>query len=256
MFCAITICSAKHFADRLRVARLMLEEFIESFINLYGIDYMTSNVHNLCHLVDEVELFGELASFTAYPFETTLGRLKRFLRSGNRPLAQVARRILEIEKNGAQNNPLQMPTKSQKRPIKMAKPSRNADIPQQLIDSFADESTILYSEAEVNGEFTLSALKTEDSWFFTNADTIGRILNVFRANENQFVVYAEYATSADFFAYPCSSKLLDIHCLARDCIPLIKVDGFECVRCKLVCMKYDKANEYVFVPMLHSKDSI
>lgn len=79
----------------LPVARAMLLQFIEIFSEIYGEHHLTSNVHNLSHVVDEVERFGELDSFSAYSFENGLGKIKRLLRSGNRPLAQIAKRINE-----------------------------------------------------------------------------------------------------------------------------------------------------------------
>lgn len=91
LFCSVTICSSRRYFKLLPLAREMLNQFIELFKDdIYSEDYITSNVHNLTHLVDDVERFGELEPFSAYPFENALGKMKRILRSGNRPLAQVA----------------------------------------------------------------------------------------------------------------------------------------------------------------------
>lgn len=79
----------------LLVAREMLLQFIETYAELYGKHHITSNVHNLSHAVDEVERFGELETFSAYPFESALGKVKRLLRKGSRPLEQVAKRLIE-----------------------------------------------------------------------------------------------------------------------------------------------------------------
>lgn len=95
LFCAVTICSSKQHFKILSVARKMLLQFIEIFGEMYGEHHMNSNVHNLAHIVDEVERFGELESFSAYPFENQLGKIKRLLRNGYRPLAQIAKRMTE-----------------------------------------------------------------------------------------------------------------------------------------------------------------
>lgn len=58
LFCAVTICSSKEYFPHLQVARAMIDQFIEIYMEFYGVEYITSNVHNLTHLVDEVELFG------------------------------------------------------------------------------------------------------------------------------------------------------------------------------------------------------
>lgn len=57
---------------------------------------MTSNIHNLTHLIDDVQKFGVLQSFTAYPFENKLGQMKKLIRNGRTPLTQLAKRISEM----------------------------------------------------------------------------------------------------------------------------------------------------------------
>lgn len=60
-----------------------------------SIFYITSNIHNLIHIFDEVRKFGILQKFNAYPFENKLYAIKQTIRQGNKPLQQVARRIIE-----------------------------------------------------------------------------------------------------------------------------------------------------------------
>ncbi|XP_063365981.1 uncharacterized protein LOC134654470 [Cydia amplana] len=57
---------------------------------------LSSNVHNLSLLVDEVKKYGILQSFNAYPFENKLFCIKKMVRQGNKALQQVARRINEM----------------------------------------------------------------------------------------------------------------------------------------------------------------
>lgn len=54
LFCAITICTSIEYNIYLDVAEMLLQDFVENYIHLYGLNYITSNVHNLIHLVDEV----------------------------------------------------------------------------------------------------------------------------------------------------------------------------------------------------------
>lgn len=56
---------------------------------------MTVNVHNLNHLVEDVERFGVLYSTSAYPFESTLFTIKKMVKSGTKPLFQIAYRLTE-----------------------------------------------------------------------------------------------------------------------------------------------------------------
>lgn len=56
---------------------------------------MTSNFHNLIHLIDDVKRFGNLDTSNAYPFESKLYYIKKLLGNGNLPLTQVTKRIHE-----------------------------------------------------------------------------------------------------------------------------------------------------------------
>ncbi|XP_058448704.1 uncharacterized protein LOC131428677 [Malaya genurostris] len=51
---------------------MLLMHFLEHFKDFYGVDYMSSNVHNLSNLVDDVRRFGTLPGFSAYPFENKI----------------------------------------------------------------------------------------------------------------------------------------------------------------------------------------
>lgn len=50
------------------------------------------NVHALVHLADEVQLHGCLESFSAFPYESYLHKLKKLVRKTDFPLAQIIRR--------------------------------------------------------------------------------------------------------------------------------------------------------------------
>ena len=74
----------------------MFVDFINNYKNLYGIDYLTSNVHNLCHIVDEVSKLGCLSTLSAYPFENYLHSIKKMLHAGPLPLNRIANRLTEL----------------------------------------------------------------------------------------------------------------------------------------------------------------
>ena len=51
------------------------------------------NIHNLIHISADVERFGPLDSFSAFPFESFLGHLKNWFET--RALPQIIRRVSE-----------------------------------------------------------------------------------------------------------------------------------------------------------------
>lgn len=66
-FLAVTICSSEEHFKYLPVAYKLLKTFVDSYGDYYGKEYITSNVHNSIHLVEEVKRFGKLQTFNAYP---------------------------------------------------------------------------------------------------------------------------------------------------------------------------------------------
>lgn len=90
------LCSkdlAQKFNDQ---AKIYLTNFVKLSRLYYGLQSQVMNMHNLIHLADDAKnMKCSLSEVTAFPFENMLGKLKKLLRSGNRPLAQLCRRLYE-----------------------------------------------------------------------------------------------------------------------------------------------------------------
>ncbi|KAF7234352.1 hypothetical protein EG68_12108, partial [Paragonimus skrjabini miyazakii] len=71
-------------------------EFVRDFSQIYGAGEIVPNVHALTHLADDVQRFGPLDLFSAFPFESFLGRLSRRLHGPTNPAAQIHRRLSEL----------------------------------------------------------------------------------------------------------------------------------------------------------------
>jgi hypothetical protein len=89
-------------------ARELLQYFAQNSAEIYGRKCVTYNVHSLLHLTEVAEDYDCLERCSAYQFDNYLQTLKRLVRSPQNPIAQVARRLMEIsaisklqpEKNG------------------------------------------------------------------------------------------------------------------------------------------------------------
>lgn len=77
-------------------AKSLLIHFVKSYIDLYGPQFATYNLHGLTHLSDDVYEFGALDSCSAFPFENFLQIFTRGIRKGDRPLQQIIKRFGEI----------------------------------------------------------------------------------------------------------------------------------------------------------------
>ena len=81
-------------------SRQLLLKFVSEFSDHYGRNQLVYNVHNLVHLADDVQRHGTLDSFSAFSFESFLGKLKKMLRKAQSPLPQVIRRLSERKYKG------------------------------------------------------------------------------------------------------------------------------------------------------------
>jgi hypothetical protein len=73
----------------------ILRTFVRQYFDLYEPGTVTYNIHSLCHLSSDVKHHGTLDSFSAFPFVSYIGKLKRFLKNAVKPDTQICRRLAE-----------------------------------------------------------------------------------------------------------------------------------------------------------------
>ena len=86
-------------AEHKDYANQLLKFFVHSAAELYGKNFVTYNVHGLTHLCEVAERYGCLEHCSAYPFESYVQTIKKYVRSTKNPLVQIARRLGEAEIN-------------------------------------------------------------------------------------------------------------------------------------------------------------
>jgi hypothetical protein len=87
--------------EYMQYARELLQCFVRQSCNVYGDTFAVYNVHNLLHIVDDAENYNcSLNDISAFPFENYLQSIKKMVKSGNNPAAQIAKRLTEWDKNG------------------------------------------------------------------------------------------------------------------------------------------------------------
>ncbi|XP_070516696.1 uncharacterized protein [Cardiocondyla obscurior] len=87
-------------AQHLTFAELALQKFVLRSANLYSLTFITYNVHGLLHITDDVRRFGNVDSFSAFPYENNMSIFKKFCRKPGLPLQQFYNRMVEIQKHG------------------------------------------------------------------------------------------------------------------------------------------------------------
>lgn len=95
---AVTIlCSKTLIASYLHIAKQGILQFVQQSARIYGSCFVVYNVHSLLHICKDVEMYGPLESFSCFPYENYLGKIKRLVRGTRLPLQQIANRITELE---------------------------------------------------------------------------------------------------------------------------------------------------------------
>lgn len=90
------LCCEKFCHKYLSKAKDYLRAFFVAMEGYYGIKSQVLNSHHLIHIADDVKNRGCcISKLTAFPYENFLGKLKKYIKIPNRPLAQLCRRLNE-----------------------------------------------------------------------------------------------------------------------------------------------------------------
>lgn len=261
--CAVTIlCSEYHMSDLMDTADELIKAFLKQFMAIYGKDFVFSNMHNLCHLIDDVKRFGSLMKFSTYPFENKLQALKKTLRTNSLPLSQIGKRLCEQEEVA-----LKICMGEEKSKLG---PRKTIKIELNLLDHILGKDN--YDVYEEFG-LTLFTIKTTqtDKWFLTQRNELIEVkyIVVPRNKSIDALLYATKMTDLhDFFHIPFPSRVLNIYsCNYRMRPPnTYKVSDLKCKMFQLKNIMCDDDSssdeesidnngveyELVFFPLIHT----
>lgn len=228
LFCAVTLLSSRVYQSSWQFAGELLAKFVAQFEHVYGRQYMTSNVHNLQHVYDEVKKFGELGSFSSYPFENELQHLKNLLRSGWRNLEQVINRLSELDHFQALLR-------------------RNNATPRKTYIKTHRDGVIVYFKS-----FKLKQTK-RDAWFLTKNNVVVQYCTASQRASTIVIEGKRLMDPTVAFDNPCDSTGLNV-CLGLVTSlwgPNIHVDASE-IKCKLAAIQVDEEGQHLFVPLVHT----
>lgn len=237
LFSAVTICSTDTYKAYVPLAKNMFDCFIEMYIDLYGSNSITSNVHNLCHVVDNVNRFGNLNTISTYPFENAARQIKLKLKQCNKSLEQVSRRIRE-------QSLLQNQSADRKN-------SKERFIFKFPIEAPGNSNVIQYKYICINKSVIISNRKKGDKWFLTKSDEIVEFKHAYITGDQVFISGTPLKDKRIFFSKPFDSSFINVYesDMSFDADKKFSVND---IKCKMFCSEFEK--KYVFVPLLHSFD--
>uniref|UniRef100_A0AAG5DM47 Transposase domain-containing protein n=1 Tax=Anopheles atroparvus TaxID=41427 RepID=A0AAG5DM47_ANOAO len=226
-FCAVTMLSSNHYKQYWEYAGTLLTAFVEQFSNIYSRNHLTSNIHNLIHVSEEVCRFGPLDSMSTYPFENKLQIIKNSVRGGSRTLEQIICRIterieMEIEE---ENNATTYPA------LKI----RNQEVILNISERF------------------MLRKGNKDGWFLTKSNAIAQYDSASETAGAITIHCRALLNQSPAFSYPCSAEILYIYKAdMADISPTVTTLDVWDVKCKLVVAKTSQQGDARFTPLLHT----
>lgn len=240
---AIRILSCNFYLQNVNVknlARILLSEYLINFIKIYGGNHVVSNVHNICHILEDIDNFGNLNRISTYPFENFLHDIKLKVKPGNNAIEQITRRIMEqTSNNSSQINFITRNYDS------VWAPEMKYEIREKNI------SNPIYKYIRIRPNTFLCMKKFGDKWFITkNGDIVEMIFALTKSN-SYFIFGAPILQKIDFFIKPYCSSKTDIYLsdLKKGNPKLYKISE---IKGKMMCLSH--IENYVFIPLLHSFD--
>lgn len=254
-YCSVVILGSEYHCKKMvDIADEMIKSFLHLFKSIYGVHHFTSNLHNLIHLVEEVRQFGVLGKFSTYSFEKKLQFIKRLVRSGNHPLSQIAKRILESEVEIS----VEIEDLGQTSKIKLF---RKTDFECDDFKKFGSKYSV-YFGLKTNDFKIVNTMQNQ--WVLTRNFEIVRIQHFVCYVDKRCYFYGKtIVEKMPFFDTPFDSTALFIYA-AKNKLSSSKMYPIEQIACKLFSLPYfgsfddDEMEEecppidLVFVPLWHT----
>lgn len=235
-YTAITIlCSNKHIRELgIDLAQELLLIFIYHSKSVYGLNFLVYNVHLLCHICDDVRLFGTLDEYSAFPFENHLKSLKKLVRSPNKPLQQIVRRLKEMESS------------------KLYRSSSKITVSDQFYSGPRPEENVYECYKKLTyRKYTLYVEESReaDCYCLTKDRKVFKIHNILK-NHTLYIYGKEFINYQPFFEYPFNSVAIDVMIVKKySHFKLIPVHDIL-----TKCVVVHNSAYTLSIPMLHDYD--
>lgn len=148
-------------------AKCLLIQFVTEYSDLYGMEFISYNVHGLIHLPDFVLVHGPLDQFSAFKYENCLQNIKKCVKNSRHPLSDIYNRIIE------QN--------------KQLKPINNYPVLKKEMEYnplICKDPTITLYEQIITECFIVSSIKEKDNFFFLTDNTLVKIEKIIKFSYN------------------------------------------------------------------------
>lgn len=199
LHCAIRILATPELCiDQNLFAKSLLKYFVEKFSIIYGVEYISHNVHNLIHLNEDVIKYGRLDNFSAFKFENYMSEIKKMLKTSKNPLQQFINRVNERRQYKTIEHIQQTECNLKNEICVYIEPL----LENKLVKSF---KSINFKHFKMG-----CGLKNNHCIFKVNSRSgVAKIEKIIQCTETGkiFVIVKEYESFKNYFPSPCPSKM-------------------------------------------------
>ena len=216
----------------------LLKNFVKQSAKILGPHFISSNVHYLIHLVDDVENFGPLPSWSGYWAENYLQMVKSLVKSKRSMLEQAVKRLHEIDKHLTK-------VKKSTNVNNVFKEHTEGPLCQGVVGKQYSKFTW--------GHFELHT-KAPNNIVFLKNDQVLYIMNIVRNENNDiFLIGHLYQRYDDYFINPVVSRAIGTVLVKDEYLsPLLSVQPLANVKhkgMKLPSFSDEKNDSWVISPM-------
>lgn len=204
---------------------------------MYGPEFVSYNVHGLTHLCEDVKRHGHLDLISGFPFEDYLGMMKKMIRSPHLLLAQVIRRLSEMDHVVGDEA---LPEKGQ-----LLKEHNHGPIPSSMLDCVV----VQFEELVTDG--TIINVTRQGDCCVKIGNQIAVIENILQCEGMIYLVLREYQLMLPFYEYPVNSQYLGIY-VVGNISPQLKVIETHSRHIEKY-VRLPHSDKFVAVPLLHTK---
>lgn len=229
---AYILASSTLVHTHLHLAEQFIKTFISHSVVLYGTSFVVYNVHSLSHLPKECQEHGVMDNFSAFCYENRLKSMKDSLRSGYKPLQQIARCDLD-----------------KKEKIEIILDSKPNQFVLSLKHYIADEIICGPQYRKVTIGNVVFKIGKKDSCFKTLNGSVVLLKNLVYRHRTLFFIGCKFKKQEDFYTYPLPSSELGIICVSQleERRAAYPVSDIQC-KCYLISNR----DNFLCIPLLHT----
>uniref|UniRef100_A0A1Y1L231 DUF4218 domain-containing protein n=1 Tax=Photinus pyralis TaxID=7054 RepID=A0A1Y1L231_PHOPY len=223
----------------------LLKNFVKHSETLYGLQFIIYNVHLLLHIHNDVKKFGILDHFSAFPFESLLGKLKGLIKSTKHPLKEIHNRLIEMDLLASHcyiSNYSAFTFKVE---------HNTGPLIPELDINFVRQ----YKKVYMQHLMLTSVSYSIANCYCSVENCIIQIHNILKHNNNSIsIIGKKFLTKRSLYKYPIDSQLLKVFVVGNlDNVLNIWSNTDSIIKCFMLPYNTDN-NEWVSMPIIHSME--